>query len=91
VCQQRTRLTSYILKLKITTKRSSLESVRQIIRQKLAKVEYEVFPIAIAHGSLPITLSFQSKNGIWANPDTSIHPRSEMYTEEWKLWIWNLL
>jgi hypothetical protein len=37
VCQQETRLTSYILRLKITTKKSSLESVRQIIRQKPAK------------------------------------------------------
>jgi hypothetical protein len=33
VCQQGTRLT----KLKITTKESSIESVRQIIRQKPAK------------------------------------------------------
>jgi hypothetical protein len=37
VCQQGTRLTNNILKLKITTKKSSLESVRQIIRQKPAK------------------------------------------------------
>jgi hypothetical protein len=37
VCQQGTRLTNNILKLQITTKKSSLESVRQIIRQKLAK------------------------------------------------------
>jgi hypothetical protein len=38
VCQQGTRLTNNILKLKITTKKSSLESVGQIIRQKPAKV-----------------------------------------------------
>jgi hypothetical protein len=31
VCQQGTRLTNNILKLKITAKKSSLESVRQII------------------------------------------------------------
>jgi hypothetical protein len=37
VCQQGTRLTNNILKLKIITKKSSLESVRQIIRQKPAK------------------------------------------------------
>jgi hypothetical protein len=37
VCQQGTRLTNNILKLKITTKKNSLESVRQIIRQKPAK------------------------------------------------------
>jgi hypothetical protein len=37
VCQQGTRLTNNILKIKITTKKSSIESVRQIIRQKLAK------------------------------------------------------
>jgi hypothetical protein len=37
VCQQGTRLTNNILKLKITTKESSLETVRQIIRQKPAK------------------------------------------------------
>jgi hypothetical protein len=37
VCQQGTRLTNNILKLKITTKKSSLESVRQIIKQKPAK------------------------------------------------------
>jgi hypothetical protein len=37
VCQQGTRLTNNILKLKIATKKSSLESVRQIIRQKPAK------------------------------------------------------
>jgi hypothetical protein len=37
VCQQGTRLTNSILKLKITTKESSLESVRQIIRQKPEK------------------------------------------------------
>jgi hypothetical protein len=37
VCQQGTRLTNSILKLNITTKKSSLESVRQIIRQKPAK------------------------------------------------------
>jgi hypothetical protein len=37
VCQQGTRLTNNILKLKIRTKKSSLESVRQIIRQKPAK------------------------------------------------------
>jgi hypothetical protein len=37
VCQQGTRLTNNILKLKITTKKSSLVSVRQIIRQKPAK------------------------------------------------------
>jgi hypothetical protein len=37
VCQQGTRLTNNILKLKITTKKISLESVRQIIRQKPAK------------------------------------------------------
>jgi hypothetical protein len=37
VCQQGTRLTNNILKLKITTKKSSLESVRQIIREKPAK------------------------------------------------------
>jgi hypothetical protein len=37
VCQQGTRLTNNILKLKITTKKSALESVRQIIRQKPAK------------------------------------------------------
>jgi hypothetical protein len=36
VCQQGTRLINNILKLKITTKKSSLESVRQIIRQKPA-------------------------------------------------------
>jgi hypothetical protein len=34
VCQQGTRLTNNIFKLKITTKKSSLQSVRQIIRQK---------------------------------------------------------
>jgi hypothetical protein len=37
VCQQGTRLTNNILKLKIATKKRSLESVRQIIRQKPAK------------------------------------------------------
>jgi hypothetical protein len=37
VCQQGTRLTNNILKLKITTKKIALESVRQIIRQKPAK------------------------------------------------------
>jgi hypothetical protein len=37
VCQQGTRLTNNILKLKIATKKSSLESVRQIIRQKPVK------------------------------------------------------
>jgi hypothetical protein len=37
MCQQGTRLTSYILRLKITMKKGSLESVRQIIRQKPAK------------------------------------------------------
>jgi hypothetical protein len=37
VCQQGTRLTNNILKLKITTKKRSLESVSQIIRQKTAK------------------------------------------------------
>jgi hypothetical protein len=37
VCQQGTRLTNNILKLKIKTKKSSLETVRQIIRQKPAK------------------------------------------------------
>jgi hypothetical protein len=37
VCQQGTRLTNNILKLKITTEKSSLESVRQIIRQKPEK------------------------------------------------------
>jgi hypothetical protein len=37
VCQQGTRLTNNILKLKITTKKSALESFRQIIRQKPAK------------------------------------------------------
>jgi hypothetical protein len=37
VCQQGTSLTNNILKLKITTKKSALESVRQIIRQKPAK------------------------------------------------------
>jgi hypothetical protein len=36
LCQQGTILTNNILKLKITTKKSSLESVRQIIRQKPA-------------------------------------------------------
>jgi putative N-acetylmannosamine-6-phosphate epimerase len=36
VCQQGTRLTNNILKLKITTKKSALESVRQIIKQKPA-------------------------------------------------------
>jgi hypothetical protein len=38
VCQQGTRLTNNILKLKITTTKSALESVRQIIRQNPAKV-----------------------------------------------------
>jgi hypothetical protein len=37
VCQQGTRLTNNNSKLKITTKKSALESVRQIIRQKPAK------------------------------------------------------
>jgi hypothetical protein len=37
VCQQGTRLTNSILKLKITAKKSSLESVRQIIRRKPEK------------------------------------------------------
>jgi hypothetical protein len=37
VCQQGTRLTNNILKLKLTTKKSALKSVRQIIRQKPAK------------------------------------------------------
>jgi thiamine monophosphate synthase len=37
VCQQATRLTNNILKLKITSKKSALESVRKIIRQKPAK------------------------------------------------------
>jgi hypothetical protein len=37
VCQQGTRLTSYILKLRITIKKITLESVRQIVRQKPAK------------------------------------------------------
>jgi hypothetical protein len=37
VCEQRTKLTNNILKLKITTKKSALESVRQIIEQKPAK------------------------------------------------------
>jgi hypothetical protein len=37
VCQQGTRLTNDIIKLKITTKKSSLESVGQIIRQEPAK------------------------------------------------------
>jgi hypothetical protein len=37
VCQQGTTLTNNILKLKITTKKRSLESVRQIIKQKPAK------------------------------------------------------
>jgi hypothetical protein len=37
VCQQGTRLTNNILKLKITTKKNSLQSVGQIIRQKPAK------------------------------------------------------
>jgi hypothetical protein len=37
VCQQGTRLTNNILKLKIATKKSELESVWEIIRQKPAK------------------------------------------------------
>jgi hypothetical protein len=37
VCQQGTRLTNNILKLKIATKKSALESVKQIIKQKPAK------------------------------------------------------
>jgi hypothetical protein len=37
VCQQGTRPTNNILKLKITTKKRALESVWQIIRQKPAK------------------------------------------------------
>jgi hypothetical protein len=37
VCQYGTKLTSNSLRLKITTKKCSLESVRQISRQELAK------------------------------------------------------
>jgi hypothetical protein len=37
VCLQGTSLTSYILRLRITIKKSALESVRQIIRQIPAK------------------------------------------------------
>jgi hypothetical protein len=37
VCQQGTRLTNNILKLRITTKKSLFESVRQNIRQKPGK------------------------------------------------------
>jgi hypothetical protein len=50
VCQQGTRLTNNILKLKITTKKSSLESVRQIRQPK--KVDRKM----IGMGAKPITV-----------------------------------
>jgi len=52
---------------------------------------HKIFSIVVGHSGLPISLSFKGKNSVWANPDTSIHSRSEMYTKERKPWIWNLL
>jgi hypothetical protein len=43
VCQQGTRIMNNILKLKITTMKSLLESVRQIIRQKPAKASGVIY------------------------------------------------
>jgi hypothetical protein len=61
VCQQGTRLTNNILKLKITTMKSALESVRQIIRQKPAKASgvrqpKKVDRKMIGMGAKPITI-----------------------------------
>lgn len=37
-----------------------------------------------------IPLSFKSQHRVWAQPDTTVHSRSEMDSKKWEPWVWHL-
>jgi hypothetical protein len=103
VCQQGTRLTNDILKLKITTKKIALESVRQIIRQKPAKASGVRQPkkvdrkmigmgaksitVVRVEVSLLTTTRCHTCSGLQVSPNTMSHLTMPSLPHTYELWI----